>query len=143
MLIDTLKSEYMGLANEVYCCNIGDKVYHLIDKVSGTVTARPEWTKLTIKWNDNFGSTSETIQTSQGGIHSFNIVLKKNVLKLEGIKSKIKKIQSITNRIDISDLVYYIKQDILTTEQLKKKFDVTDDEWDYLMDSPEIRFAFS
>lgn len=155
-----LQSKMLKLINTVYKLKVGDRVYNNDDYSKhkgkfGTVVSfyEKDWRKAEkpyligkpyIKWDgeDSVDKQPSLLQNGSGTFFDYKIMKVDVMEEYEKIKDEYFKLISVTKRLKMEDVIKDLKNEI-SKEDLKSKYNLTEHEYDYLLDSPEVRFAFS
>lgn len=156
---EELQSEMVRLINTAYDLEVGDRVYNN-DKYSehkgkfGKVISfyEKDWRKADkpsligkpyIKWEgeDKVEDYPSTIKYSGDSTIGYNIMKADIIDEFEKVKEEYFKLINITNTLNISKAIKDLKNEI-SDEEFKSKYNLNDKEYEYLLDSPEVRFAF-
>lgn len=141
-----LQDKLISIINKGYRVQVGDKVidnnsYSKKKGREGVVISNSEWGKPEIKWEDG-EVTNSPVKYSGAPSMGYNFILANSVEEFEKIQKEYKDLIGVVNRVDIENFIADLKND-MTSEELVKKYKLTDKEYRYLIDSPIVRFKIS
>lgn len=157
---EELQNEMIRIINTAFDLEKGDRVYnndnHSEHKGKyGTVVSfyEKDWRKAEkpsligrpyIKWDgeESVENYPSSIKHSGGGMLDYNIMKVDVMDEFEKVKNEYHDIISITDKINMKEVIQDLKNEI-PSEEFKSKYNLTENQYNYLLDSPEVRYAFS
>lgn len=142
--VEELREKITLLINRTYTAKIGDKVYDYKNaKRIGEITEiRPnQWSSHKIKWEDG---KEENNSIRYGGTPDIgcNYCVLSSKDAIDACWLEIGIIESAIERLNWQQFLSDIRRD-MSDFQLKTKHKLTDDEYEAIIDSPHIKYAFS
>jgi len=157
---NVLKDKMIRLINTGYNLEEGDRVYNNIEHSKykgefGTVITihEKDWRKTNephhagkpyIKWDGADKVDEHPTSIQYGGMGAFNYnIMKEDVLdEYEKIKKEYLELISVSKRLDMESVISDMRNN-MTEDDLKSKHELSDNEYRYIIDSPEVRYSFS
>lgn len=142
--VEELRGKIILLINETHQANIGDKIYDnkKPERIGVITEIRPErWSSHRVKWDDG-KEENHCIRDGGTPYISCNYCLLSSKDEINACWKEIGDIESAIGRLNWKQFISDIKRD-MSDADLKIRHKLTDDEYEAIIDSPHLKYAFS
>ena len=147
---ESLRQRIIDLINETYKAEVGDRVYYASRSYKsthneGTIAElrTPESrNSFKIKWDDDEKIDTWEVQYGASSPVGCNFCLLRNKAIIDATFVEMEELSNAINRINFRQFIRDINAE-MTDAELMKKHVLNKNEYDYIIDSPHIKYAFS